>query len=338
MGQPPDERADVASEGVRACAGELGPAGNGLPATWVLVVVGVPWSGAIGGGVGGEARSFPWKCLMLLDCSSTLDTMDLSKYPLEKLLYFVAGIVPGFVALLIYHVASHVSFAWLFSLGFLGYRTKIALVLMAAFAVGNSMTRFLDGLLGGIRGAVQGAVWKNPQSLDVAPWRDHRWRVALAGVLGSRTPDDRPFVTESVWKIRRSVYDGQPDAIRNPALLTLDRERAESVVNDGDWERWYRHYHWLVLKPGDRDVVQHVQNGLSFNLQTASVYALISVAFVPELRHWWCILPASWWTFDLLNGTFWGVRNGADWWFTLDQQITYLTQLPRGESARSQNA
>jgi hypothetical protein len=28
--------------------------------------------------------------------------MDFSKYPLEKLLYFVAGVVPGFVALLIY--------------------------------------------------------------------------------------------------------------------------------------------------------------------------------------------------------------------------------------------
>lgn len=276
--------------------------------------------------------------MITLGDGSTLDTMDLSKYPLEKVFYFVAAIIPGFVALLIYHLASPGSFAWFFSAGYLGYRTKIAIVLLAAFVTGNSMTRFLDGSVGGIRGAVAGAIWRSPQSLDVAPWRDHRWRVALAGVLGAQTPEDKPFLADTLWRVRRSVYDSQPDAIKGPALLTLDRERAESVVNDGDWERWYRHYHWLVLKPADRDVFQHVQRGLSFNLQTASIYALISVAFVPELRHWWCILPASWWTFDLLNGTFWDVKNGGDWWYTLDAQITYLTQLPRGESARSQTA
>ncbi len=95
--------------------------------------------------------------------------MDLSKYPLEKLLYFVAGVIPGFVALLIFHVAAPGSFGWFFSLGFLGYRTKVALVVLTAFVVGNSMTRFLSGFLGAIGGAIGGAVgYKPPQSLEIA--------------------------------------------------------------------------------------------------------------------------------------------------------------------------
>jgi hypothetical protein len=61
--------------------------------------------------------------------------MDLSKYPLEKLLYFVAGVIPGFVALLMFQVAHPGSFNWFFSLGFLGYRTKVVLAVLAMFVV-----------------------------------------------------------------------------------------------------------------------------------------------------------------------------------------------------------
>jgi hypothetical protein len=172
--------------------------------------------------------------------------------------------------------------------------------------------------------------------LDVAPWRDHRWRVALSAVLGSPAPDDKPFMTEALYKIRLTAYEGQPDAIRGPAVFALDREKFESSVNDSEWANWYDHYHFVVLRPSDRDVVEHVLTGLSFNLQTASVYVLISAAFVPQLRHWWCLLPASWWTLDLLNQQFWALRNAEDRWFTLRRQITYLSELARGESARPQ--
>jgi hypothetical protein len=46
------------------------------------------------------------------------------KYPLEKFFYFLAGVIPGFVAILIYHLAVLGSFTWFFQLSFLGYTTK----------------------------------------------------------------------------------------------------------------------------------------------------------------------------------------------------------------------
>lgn len=79
--------------------------------------------------------------------------MDLPKFPFEKIFYFAAGIIPGFVALLIYQLGVPGSFVWFFTLGFLGYRTKLSLILLAGFIIGNSMTTFLNSLLGAAGGA-----------------------------------------------------------------------------------------------------------------------------------------------------------------------------------------
>ena len=122
--------------------------------------------------------------------------MDLSKYPLEKLLYFVAGVIPGFVALLIFQLARPGSFNWFFSLGFLGYRTKVVLAVLAMFVVGNSMTRFLSGFFGAIGGAIGASGYKPPQSFEIAPWRDARWRTAVSRLLGPDAPRDAVFMTK----------------------------------------------------------------------------------------------------------------------------------------------
>src|ERR1019366_7110704 len=110
--------------------------------------------------------------------------MDFSKYPLEKLFYFLAGVIPGFVALFIFQLAVPGSFGWFFNLGFLGYRTKLSLILLAAFVVGNTLTTFLSGFLRFIGGAYFGGIvalrpYRPPRSYVVAPWRDPKWRTVL---------------------------------------------------------------------------------------------------------------------------------------------------------------
>jgi hypothetical protein len=61
--------------------------------------------------------------------------MDWSRYPLDKLVFFVAGIIPGSVALLVYQLAVPGSFNWFFALGFLGYRSKLTLIVLVAFDI-----------------------------------------------------------------------------------------------------------------------------------------------------------------------------------------------------------
>jgi hypothetical protein len=88
--------------------------------------------------------------------------MDLSKYPLERLFYFIAGVIPGFAALLIFQLAAPGSFVWFFTLSFLGYKTKLSLILIAAFVIGNCMTSFLGSLAGTVGGAIGGAKSQRP--------------------------------------------------------------------------------------------------------------------------------------------------------------------------------
>ena len=85
-----------------------------------------------------------------------------------------------------------------------------------------------------------------------------------------------------------------PEAERGVAQANLDRERFDTQAEDSKWSQWYYHYHLKVLASRKRwDFQNYVQHGLVFNLETAAVYTLISVPFVPVIRHWWCITPAA---------------------------------------------
>src|SRR5579863_1795028 len=98
--------------------------------------------------------------------------MDWSRYPLEKLFSFVAAVIPGFVALLVFSG----SMQQLFALGSLGYRTRVAVVVLVAFVVGFTMTTTLNALLGAIGGSIGSVSYKPPHTHPIAPWRDPRWR------------------------------------------------------------------------------------------------------------------------------------------------------------------
>src|SRR6267378_7001196 len=257
--------------------------------------------------------------------------MDLSKYPLEKLFFFVAGIIPGFVALLIFQLAAPGSLGWFFSLGFLGYKTKLSAILLAAFIVGNSLTTFLSSLLGGA-GGFYGAIlaqrpYQPPHTRPTAPWRDATWRVALRRRLGAQTPNDTTPLAEGIFNIRRETIQFMPDAERLAALANLNRERLGAEIDDANWAQWYDHYHRIVLTRRDKwDVQRYVMHGLRFNLETAALYTLVSVLFVPSLRHWWCILPASMWVAILVAEQWDGLRRFRDQWTTITEQIEYLSE------------
>jgi hypothetical protein len=257
--------------------------------------------------------------------------MEWSKYPLEKLLYFVAGIIPGFLALMIAQLHNPGLFDWFFAVGFLGYRTKLSLILLASFAIGYSMTTFLRALLGGIGGAVGALVkrpYQSPHTFKVAPWRDPRWRTALANHLGAKVPKDSHPIAADIFETRREMVDYLPKDQQAAAHYALKSERLNAEMDDLQWEQWYDHYHEIVLKPADRDVFQHVRWGLNLNLETAALCVLLSAPVVPRLRHWWCILPACLWLSILLAEEYSGWKQYTNRWSTLSAQIKYLGETP----------
>jgi hypothetical protein len=257
--------------------------------------------------------------------------MDLSKYPLEKFFFFVAGIIPGFVALLIFQLAAPGSFDWFFTLGFLGYKTKLSVILITAFIVGNSLTTFLNSILGAVGGFMghreAQKPFQPPHTQGVAPWRDIRWRVALRERLGAQTPNDTILISEQMFNLKREGLDFMPEVERPVALANLNRERLDTEMDDLKWSQWYDHYHQKILTGRNRwDVQGYVQHGLVFNLETAAVYTLLSAPLVPAVRHWWCILPAAMWSLILVAQLYSGMSDFRNPWTTLSKQIEYLSE------------
>jgi hypothetical protein len=258
--------------------------------------------------------------------------MDFSKYPFEKLFGFAAGVIPGFIALLIFQLAAPGSFGWFFSLGFLGYKTKLSLIILTAFIVGNTMTTFLDSFLGALGGAVGAVVaaqrpYKSPESHPVAPWRDPKWRIALKNYLGAEAPNNTHLISGQLLALKQRQIDVLAKEDRPVALAKLDLEKIESEIDDGNWEQWYAHYHSVVIFDyGKRELHWWVRRGLNFNLETAALYTLMSAFVVPGLRRWWIILPACIWVFILVAEQFASISEVMNKWSSLSRQIQYLME------------
>jgi hypothetical protein len=263
--------------------------------------------------------------------------VDLSKYPLDKLLYFIAGILPGFVAVFIFELAAPGSFRWFFALGFLGYKTKLGVALIALFVIGFSMTTILNAILGAMGGAIGTVMAQRPYtpsySLAVAPWRDSGWRTVAKKHLGTSAPQDTQLMSQELYDLRGGIVKSLSAPDQPGARLVLERERFDSQINDSQWEQWYEQFHQTVLQPSKTDFVWHVRNGLNFNLETASLYLLLSAAIVPAVRHWWCILPASLWVLLLVAESYSAMNRYLDKWSTLRAQIEYLHKSVREEEA-----
>lgn len=269
--------------------------------------------------------------------------MDISKYPLEKLLHYVAGIIPGLTALLVMEMAAPSTLGRLFALGFLGYRTKLIAVLLAAFVIGNTLTVFFGIILGVILvviGAVIEAVRARPayqarHAGDPAPWRDLRWRALVKKRLDTPAPDDTMLEPRAAFDLRRKIQEILPEQARSVSLKEMDEQRRKAEINDLRWSEWYHHYHDLVIQKENRTFDSYVRKGLTFNMETAALYVLVSAAFVPAMRHWWYILPACGWVLFVVLETLGNWNQYANKWSTLSAQIKYLSEVDSGEASRT---
>jgi hypothetical protein len=267
--------------------------------------------------------------------------MDFSRYPLERLVYFAASVIPGSAIVLILYLKAPLVLQLLFWNAFLGYKTKVAIGLVAVFAIGYSLTTFLGMILGGIGGALGKTKWFASRSQiqrdgDIAPWRDPRWRTVLASYLGPNAPSPTPeFMTQKVYDLRLKMLEGFPNPQqRQNAINGLNNERLQSQMADLKWEQWYEHFHKRVLEPSDREWFVHIKRGLNPNFETAGLVVLIAAFFIPGFQHWWVLGPAGAWTFLLIAEELNSLQNVMNQWMSLSKQIKYfLEDQPGSQSA-----
>lgn len=254
--------------------------------------------------------------------------MDLSRYPLEKIFHFAAGFIPGLAALLIFEAAHPGGFRWFFGLGFLGYRTKLVAILLAAFVLGNTMSEFLTFLAEAVGRVIGYATPYRPSQLyAVAPCRDPGWRVLVQDVIGPAALADVQLMTPELYDFRLKLLESVPESERKDAAFALLQERAEAVMNDQCWQHWYDHYHQLIVQRADHSFESYVRTGLAYNLQTAAVYYLIFAATFPAIRRRWCILPACMWVVIFAGEIYGAWTRFGNRWSTFQEQLAYLSAL-----------
>lgn len=256
--------------------------------------------------------------------------MELMKYKLERFVVVMAAIVPGLTAMWVYYIAVPSSYQWLKASRFFGERSPLFLTLLVAFVVGYTTTSVLSsflGFIGGVFGSYRKYVYRAAHEYTIAPWRDHRWRIALKGVLGSDAPRDSHLLADEVVKLRTNWANQLAQPQRGTELSDLAQEKLQTEIDDTQWERWYDHYHHRVLLDYDAiDVMKGVYDGLSLNFAATGIYLLVSSIKVPELRHWWILIPAAYWVVVLCVQSYVVVRNLDDKWSSLDTQIKFLSQ------------
>lgn len=272
---------------------------------------------------------------------------DQFKIPIERTVYFIAALIPGGVAILIYQSAAATSFQLypgatgtlihqLFAIDFLGYKTKLGLLVLAAFAIGHTLTNLVRGLLDDLvpmLGELIGRIpWPTKASFEHedGPWRSIEWRNAIKTRLGNSAPKDLRFVTLEMMNQQHVLAERLPEEQRAEEWLRILRERADSILNDMEWSSLYSQYHRRVVELHEQakydEVTIFIRDGLTYNFFATALYVLASAAVVPAVRHWWCILPSLAWIFSLMLLIAAGVRRAfANKWFTLNDQISYLS-------------
>lgn len=258
----------------------------------------------------------------------------LLRYPLERLVYFVAALLPGTVALLIYWSVSHHAFDWFFKLA-LGYDTKLWLFVLAAFAIGHTVTSLLRAVIDDLGFWIGGMLsrvipHKASYEYEAAPWRNSEWRKAVRQRLGDATPKDSELLTADLFQVRTVAAQYLPPEKQAMELMRLAEERISTQADDIQWKSLYQHYHFLLLEPDDKDVVLHIKHGLTYNFLSAAIYVLTAATMVRTVHHWWCVVPSAAWVVIVLAQTVGRYHQLTAEWSTLQAQTAYLATAASG--------
>jgi hypothetical protein len=264
-------------------------------------------------------------------------TLDFGKLPFEKAFYVLAKTLPGFALMNVFEVLHPGTIHWFFSIGFLGYATKVAFFLAVCFLVGYSFVAMMITVTSALAGAT-GGVWgylsndRNPHKDDIAPWRDSEWRAAYRARYGAAAPADLKLVPKGIaQRILQEANSAAADAIDQQAVQTFQDsymrliEATETIMNDKAWRLHYRRLHHQILFDRRKEAIEEIVEGLDSNLAISAFIVVLASVFLTPLRVWWLLVPSiGWLTVSALNISA-KLYRLVDPWTTLREQIDSLT-------------
>jgi hypothetical protein len=289
--------------------------------------------------------------------------MDFGKIPVDKVAYFVAGLVPGATALYIYYLANPAAFHDFLMPNAFGYRTKLCIAAAVCFVVGNTITLFAWALAYAFltligpyvrRRAMEAAAAaaranslapraasSAPQAMRLdsqaapaatqatatAPWRDVTWRKMALKYLGDNAPDDTFPIAEEEFKRRMAALDLLPESERESKQKELSDLQVKLLADDGAWGQWYAQIDDQLRVELGRDFTGTFATGIRANLQATAAYLGGSLFFVPALRNWMCITFVAGWVVIMAVQTFVTLAQSVNPWMTWLAQREFLARM-----------
>jgi hypothetical protein len=265
-------------------------------------------------------------------------TLDFGKLPFEKAFYVLAKTLPGFALMNAFEVLHPGTILWFFSIGFLGYATKVAFFLAVCFLVGYSFVAMIITVTSALAGAFGGA-WgyltsdRDPHQDDIAPWRDSEWRAAYTARYGTAAPADLKLVPKGIVQgilgeanaVDLGGIDQQQTAQRMHDVYKTLTEATDSIMNDKTWRMHYRRLHHQVLFDRRKEAIEEIVEGLDSNLAIAAFIIVSASIFLRPLRAWWLLVPSIGWLAVSAMNTSAKIYRLVDPWTTLREQIDSLT-------------
>jgi hypothetical protein len=283
--------------------------------------------------------------------------MDFGKIPVDKVAYFVAGLVPGATAVYVYYLANHAAFHDFLMPNAFGYRTKLCIAAGVCFVVGNTITLFawalayafltligpyfrrkaMEAAAAAARanslaapGAIPSGLPAAPsatQALATAPWRDVTWRKMALKYLGDNAPDNTFPMAEDEFKKRIAALDLLPESEREGKQKELTDLQVKLLADDGAWSQWYAQIDDQLRVELGRDFTSTFATGIRANLQATAAYLGVSLFFVPALRNWMCITFVAGWVVIMAVQALVMLAQSVNPWMTWLAQREFLTRM-----------
>jgi hypothetical protein len=208
---------------------------------------------------------------------------------------------------------------------YLGYRTKLSLILGAALIAGWTMTAIYVAIMGGLEGVLSPVLQKYLQgeTPQHPPWRNKNWRALAITYLGSAAPKDLDLISDEVLNIWIEAARLIPDPMQQAQEISrVTREQTEAKMVDSYWQSWWDTLHHDVLL--FRDSAAQMTLTLEANLQAASLLLLFAIPSTPVLNHWWVISTCLFWLIMRGLRTYALLRNVRNPWSSFTKQMDYL--------------
>jgi hypothetical protein len=253
--------------------------------------------------------------------------MDLIKVTIDKFFGFLAAVIPGITVLIVFSI-NHPSFATTIrDINYLGYGTKLSLILAAAVIAGWTVTTFYLMIISAWETIVGGAFKKWTEAgwkIKDPPWRNKNWRSLVITYLGTAAPEDLDFISDEDYKAQFDKIQRESADSMNDAIAALSLAKAKSDHTEEYWRTWWDTLHKDVFRK--LDPVMQISSTIELNLQAASLVLLFAMPGTPVLQKWWLIGFCLFWLWLRASRIFARLFLYRNPWSTFPKQMDYLRE------------